>query len=335
MRYLRLVLDLVQYYSYLRLDHGHDIRKDQETYPGQLTIIAQTLGDQPDYVANVISWLAGDPGAILIVTVAEKLEKVRAMIEPLGDPRIRVSSVKQASAREQLSEGIRRTTTPFLIVIDDDVSLSPQTLQQIAVALSDPVVGGVTTIQQVCPSNGRFLTTWESFGALNLVRRNILHSFLAYFANGHVLNLSGRTSAYRTKILQREEFYFALQNDYWRGRHHIRTGDDNFLTSWVVQRGWQTRFINDQNALITTTVAADSAYYKQVLRWSRDTARGYLRDSSFAVLSGDASFRFYCFMKILANYASDLAVIVDVGILVIVTVFRGYDADDYGRPPQL
>lgn len=269
------------------------------------------------------------------MTVAEKLEKVRTMLGSLGDPRIRVYSVQRANAREQASEGIRRTTTPFLVVVDDDVRFSPQTLQQLAAALSDPVVGGVTTIQQVCPSSGRFLTTWESFGALNLVRRNILHAFVAYFANGHVLNLSGRTTAYRTKIFQRQEFYSAFQNDHWRGLHHLRTGDDNFLTSWVVQRGWQTRFVNDRNALITTTVEADSTYLKQLLRWSRDTGRGYLRDSRFAVRSGDASFRFYCFMKILANYASDLAVTLDAAILLVVTVLRGHGAADYGQTLRL
>ncbi|KAI4195846.1 MAG: hypothetical protein LQ346_003337 [Caloplaca aetnensis] len=326
---------MVEYYGFLQLGHDQDTQRKQECRPDQCTIISLTLGDQPDHVANVKSWLACGPGAVLVVTIAEKLEKVRVMLDSLGDPRIRVYSVRQASAREQVSEGIRRTTTPFLVVVDDDVRWSMQTLQQLAVALSDRVVGGVTTVQQVCPSSGRFLTTWESFGALNLVRRNVLHAFVAYFANGHVLNLSGRTSAYRTRIFQCPEFHSAFRNDYWRGRHHLRTGDDNFLTSWVVQRGWQTRFVNDPNALITTTVGADSTYLKQLLRWSRDTARGYLRDTRFALSSCNASFLFYCFMKTLANYASDLAVILDVGLLLVVTMSRGSDAVGGGRPTQM
>ncbi|KAL8963645.1 MAG: hypothetical protein Q9193_000114 [Seirophora villosa] len=329
------MLDLVQYYGYLRLHCSQDPRRTKGSRPDQITIVSWTLGDQSDYMLNVRSWLACGSGAVIIVTVAEKHDKVRAMMETLGDPRIRVYAVERADARKQASEGIRRTTTPFLAVIDDDVRVSPELLQQLAVALSDPVVGGVTTMQKVSPGTGRFLTTWESFGALNLVRRNILHSFVAYFANGHVLNLSGRTTAYRSKILQHEEFYSAFQNDYWRGRHRLRTGDDNFLTSWVVQRGWQTRFVNDQNALITTTVEGDSAYLKQLLRWSRDTARAYLRDTSFAIRRGDASFRLYCFLKVLANYASDLAVAVDVSLLLIVTIFRGYGAVDSAQPPQL
>ncbi|KAL8833095.1 MAG: hypothetical protein Q9170_004504 [Blastenia crenularia] len=335
LRYLRLMLDLVEFYGYVRLGHDHRAQGTEDHRPNQFTIISCTLGDQPDYTANVKSWLACDPAAIIIVTIAAKHDNVQTMVETLEDPRIRVYSVKLAGFRRQACEGIRRTTTPFLIVVDDDVRWSLHTLPKISMVFADPVVGGATTIQQVRPSSGHYLTTWESFGALNLVRRNILHSFLAYFVNGHVLNLSGRTTAYRTRILQHEEFYSLFQNDYWRGRHHLRTGDDNFLTSWVVQRGWQTRFVNSQSALITTTVEANSSYLKQLVRWSRDTARGYLRDLRFAVWKGDASFRIYCLMKILANYTSDVAVTVEVGILLVVTILRGLEAAEYGLPPQM
>ncbi|KAL8731038.1 MAG: hypothetical protein Q9166_003689 [cf. Caloplaca sp. 2 TL-2023] len=333
-RYLRLLLDLVQYHGYLCLRNNQGIQRTQIPPQDDFTIISWTLGDQVDYMANIRSWLACDPGAIIIVTIAEKLEKVRTLIETLGDQRIQVYSVKEANARKQAVEGIRRTTTSCLVFVDDDVRWSSHTLHQMALAFSDPVVGGVNTMQQVCPSGSSF-TIWESSGALNLVRRNILHSFVAYYTNGHVLNLSGRTTAYRTKLLQREDFYYTFLNDYWRGRHHLRTGDDNFFTSWIVQRGWQTRFMNDKNALIITTVNPDSSYLRQLLRWSRDTARGYLRDLRFAIHSGDASFRFYCLMKILANYTSDMAIAFEVGLLTVVSIWRSVGGNGYSHYPHM
>lgn len=242
--------------------------------------------------------------------------------------------MKDASYRNSASECIRKTKTPFHVLVDDDVRWSPKTLQRIAIAMSDPAVGGVNTIQRVCPSGSRF-TVWEMFGALNLVRRNILHSFVAYFADGHILNLSGRTAAYRTSIVQCEEFYTAFLNDYWRGRYHIRTGDDNFATSWVVQRGWKTRLVNDSDALIITTVNADKTYLKQLMRWSRDTARSYLRDAIFAIGHGNGSFRVYCVLKIVANYASDLALAIEVAMLLSLTALRGYPTNVNGETIQL
>ncbi|KAL8713803.1 MAG: hypothetical protein Q9225_006713 [Loekoesia sp. 1 TL-2023] len=333
-RYIRLVFDLLQFYGYLRLRNVQASPRTKLTTRDGFTIVSWTLGDQPNYAANIRSWLSCDPGAIIIVTIDEKLATVRTLIETLEDQRIRLYSIKEANVRNQASEGIRRTTTPFIVFVDDDVEWSLHTLHHISIAMSDPVVGGANTMKRVCPS-GRSFTIWESFGALNLVRRNILHSFMAYFSHGHVLNLSGATAAYRTKVLQQEEFYSAFKNDCWRGRYRIRTGDDNFLTSWVVQKGWQTRFINDPKALVKTTVNSDSTYLKQLLRWSRDTARGYLRDLRFAIKSGDTSFRFYCSLKILANYTSDLAVAFETGILLLVTIFRGCGAIDHDHSSQM
>ena len=85
------------------------------------------------------------------------------------------------------------------------------------------------TMQKVRPVNGVRFTVWESVGALNLVRRNIIHSSLAYWNNGQVLNLSGRLYIYKTKISENDEFYHVLKNDLWLDKYPIRTGDDSFM----------------------------------------------------------------------------------------------------------
>lgn len=46
-------------------------------------------------------------------------------------------------------------------------------LQHLATGFGDASVGGITTAQQLVPQGAQF-TSWESFGALDLVRRNIL-----------------------------------------------------------------------------------------------------------------------------------------------------------------
>ena len=109
-------------------------------------------------------------------------------------------------------------STDIVVFADDRTYWSPDTLSGLLGALDDPKVGGVNTIQNListcrCPC---LLNTWESFGALNLTHRNILHVFLAYFNNGQVLNLSGQTVAYKTKIPKSEWFTAAILNDFYK-----------------------------------------------------------------------------------------------------------------------
>ena len=312
----------MQYYAYFQLDPERIDPNGQTPGPSDFTVISVTLGAQRDYVTNVQSWLTEDLAAVVVVTIDETFPRLKALMDSVADPRIHVYSVKSVpgiSWRPGACEGIRRTKSPYLVFVDDDVMWGSRTLKYIASAFGDPDVGGVNTMQEVHP-NGIEFTTWETFGALNLVRRNILHSFLAYFRDGHVLNLSGRTAGYRKEVLQREDFYFALMNEYWRGRSRITTGDDNFLTSWVVRRGWKTRFLNKREAMIATSVNDDASYLGQLMRWSRDTARNYLRDLNFAISTRRRSYLIYCVLKILANYTSDLAVVTEIAILLIITV---------------
>lgn len=333
-----MLFDLIQYYSYLRLDPAQNDRRGPVPSASDFTIISVTLGAQRDYITNVQSWLVGNIAAVFLITIDELLPQVQAITDSLVDPRIHVFSVDSMPGvnwRPGAIEGIRRTNTPYLVFVDDDVTWGSRTLEYIAFAFANPDVGGVNTIQEVHP-NGLHFTTWETFGALNLVRRNILHSFLAYFRDGDVLNLSGRTAAYRTEVLQREELYLALMNEYWRGRYRITTGDDNFLTSWVVRRGWKTRLLNQKEAIITTSMNDDASYLKQLLRWSRDTARNYLNDFRFAVTMRRMSLLIYCVFKTVANYTSDLAVVMEIGILLIITASgRKYTKTDIVDHRQL
>lgn len=314
----------MQYCAYFRLDPAQNGTIGPIPPPSDFTVISVTLGAQRDFVTNVQSWLAGNLANVIIVTIDETFPQLQALMDTVADPRIHVYSVESVPGinwRPAACEGIRRTTTPYLVFVDDDVIWGSRTLEHIAYAFANPDVGGVNTMQEVHPNDLQF-TIWESFGALNLVRRNILHSFLAYFRDGDVLNLSGRTAGYRTKVLQREEFYFALLNEYWRRRNLITTGDDNFLTSWVVQQGWKTRFLNQKEAVVTTSMNDDASYLKQLMRWSRDTARSYLRDFGFAIKTRRMSFLIYCVLKIIANYSSDLAVFAEIGILLVITASR-------------
>lgn len=256
-----------------------------------------------------------------MITIESAAPRIRALLREIDDDRIVLLTVVNPDIRQQLSIGIQNTNTKLVVLVDDDSKWSKKTLEYLTASFTDPVVGGANTMQMV---HGRYrvLTLWESYGALNLVRRNVLHSYVAFFNSGQVLNLSGRTVAYRTSILQNEEFFTAFLNDYWRGKYLLRTGDDSFITSWIVRRGWKTSFLNQPDAIITTTVNDDFTYLKQVLRWSRDTARHYLRDALFAIRTGRSDMYVRSALNWTANYATDFAVFGEVVFLAIVSLCR-------------
>jgi cellulose synthase/poly-beta-1,6-N-acetylglucosamine synthase-like glycosyltransferase len=286
-----------------------------------VTVISATLGDEKNYVNTVRSWLKCNPKAINIVTVEKAVSRVKALVKKIDDNRVTLYAVESPDIRRQLTVGIQHTFTKLVVLVDDDSKWSPQTLSYLTSAFAESSIGGANTMQYVRPRSKDF-TMWESFGALNLVRRNILHSALAYFNNGQVLNLSGRTVAYRTSIIKNDEFFHAFLNDFWRGRHLIRTGDDSFITSWIIRHGWDTAFLNQPNSAIFTTVNDDLTYLKQVLRWSRDTARHYLRDLGFAFKANERRFYTRSFLNWISNYATDFAVLGELHFLFAVFILK-------------
>jgi cellulose synthase/poly-beta-1,6-N-acetylglucosamine synthase-like glycosyltransferase len=317
-RYIHLLLDISQYVGYLKL--RFPIPSGPPPMPhSDVTAISATLGEEENYAETLQSWLKCNPRAINIVTVERAASRMKELVKNIDDNRIVLHVVEKPDIRKQLVKGIQNTTTKLVVLVDDDSQWSPQTLTHLSSAFENPSVGGANTMQYVRPRS-KCLTIWESFGALNLVRRNILHSAVAYFNNGQVLNLSGRTAAYRTEILKDDVFIRAFLNDYWRGKYLIRTGDDSFITSWITHRGWNTAFLNQPNSVIITTVNDDATYLNQVLRWSRDTARHYIRDLGFAFKTSEPRFYIRSILNWTSNYTTDFLVFAELVFLCIVTI---------------
>ena len=51
------------------------------------------------------------------------------------------------------------------------------------------------------------------------------------------------------------------------------SGDDKFMTRWVVKRGWKMRMQLSPECTLATTFKADGKFFKQILRWTRNTWR--------------------------------------------------------------
>lgn len=281
-----------------------------------VTVLICTTGHEPRLVPALRKWLETRPAAIILASIDPARTKLQSDMRAIDSPLIHLYTVPYASYREQMIKGLQHVRTELFVITDDHAFASSQVLQHLATCFSvDDKVGGVTIVRKISPRNGEYLTTWESFGALNQVRRRILHAALAYFHDGQVLNLAGGFTGVRTSILQSERYYKALLEETWLGRHKITTGEDNTTTRYIVHDGWNTAFLNSDEASVCSGVCADSKYIREVKRWSRDTARSYVKDVHFAVKSTRMKAYIYSFLNLVANYATDFAIITEVMFL--------------------
>jgi cellulose synthase/poly-beta-1,6-N-acetylglucosamine synthase-like glycosyltransferase len=316
------VLVIVEFWGYLRLEPVQNIDTPSVLKRrSDVTVVAVTLGTEPQYVDVIRGWLRADPKAIVITTIDAQLPSIKALVQSIGDARISVYSVKTPSNRRQYYQSISRVETPFFVIADDRSRWGISTLDDILSPFQDPQVGGVTGMQVVKPRNSQKLGLWESFGALNLMRRNVQHSALTFFNNGQVLNLSGRLSAFRTSIFKDPRFQDHFLNDVWLGRFPITTGDDNALTTWVVRKGWGTWFQNSPGVTIAGGVCPDRLYAKQLLRWLRDTTRSYLRDLAFALETGQRKLLLRAALNLIVYFITDAATVLELGFFISLSVF--------------
>lgn len=240
-----------------------------------VTIIVPTIDAGEEFKEAAHSWLVGKPKEIIIITE----EKMRGPLQDLAnavDPeRIRVLTVPFANKRLQMSHGIKNTTTDIIFFADDDAIWPPTLLPSVLACFEDQKVGGVGTSQRVQPVGAR-MTVWEVLAAFRLTIRNIEIASSTHI-DGGLPCLSGRTAAYRTVILKDPEFLHGFTHDYWLGKYHLNSGDDKFLTRWMVTHGWSTYVQCCKEAELLSTMKPNWRFLKQVLRWTRNTWRSDLR----------------------------------------------------------
>jgi len=240
-----------------------------------VTIIVPTIDAGEEFKEAAHSWLAGKPKEILIVTEEKMREPLQALADSVDPARIRVLTVPYANKRLQMAHGIRHTRTDIIVFADDDAIWPPTLLPCVLACFEDQRVGGVGTSQRVKPVGAR-MTIWEILAAFRLSIRNF-EIAASMHIDGGLSCLSGRTAAYRTVILKDPEFLHGFTHDYWLGKYQLNSGDDKFLTRWMVSHGWATYVQCCKEAELLSTMKPNWRFLKQVLRWTRNTWRSDMR----------------------------------------------------------
>ncbi|KAG0050610.1 hypothetical protein BGZ83_004614 [Gryganskiella cystojenkinii] len=271
-RYLWFIIKLLAYFFYRPM-----MPKENPTYRPEydVTIIVPTIDAGEEFKEAAHSWLVNNPKEIIIITETKMRDALQELADSVDPTRIRVLTVPKANKRLQMVEGIRNTTSEIIVFADDDAIWQPTTLDYILACFEDPNMGGVGTSQTV-KSVGRYQTVWEVLAGFRLTIRNIEIAASTHI-DGGVCCLSGRTAAYRTCILQDPAFQYEFTHDFWLGKYPLNSGDDKFLTRWMVYHGWNTYVQICKEAELLSTFKNNWRFVKQVLRWTRNTWRSDFR----------------------------------------------------------
>jgi cellulose synthase/poly-beta-1,6-N-acetylglucosamine synthase-like glycosyltransferase len=280
-RYFRFVIHLVGYYFLYR---PSPVSRHPSMTERSCTVIVPTCTpEDPAFLKCIDSIAQNFPKAIHIVTVGKHSEdliwlSIDAFVK--GYPRIRfmVSHTNQANKRQQVAVAVKSARTPLTVLCDDHVIWPSARFLRYAVAPfeEDPQIGGVGTKKRVTrrKDTGLFEGFWNVMGGLYLQRHNFEHA-ASNAVDGGVAVISGRTSLYRTHILQdpevldeylNEMFFFGLFGP-------LAADDDNYLTRMLVQRGWKIKFQHTEEALILCDIGEYPKFITQCHRWARTTFR--------------------------------------------------------------
>lgn len=271
-RYLWFTIKLLAWFFYRPM-----MPKANPTYRPEydVTIIVPTIDAGEEFKEAAHSWLVNNPKEIIIITETKMKDALQELANSVDPTRIRVLTVPKANKRLQMVEGIRNTTSEIIVFADDDAIWQPTCLEYILACFEDPNMGGVGTSQTV-KSVGRYQTVWEVLAGFRLTIRNIEIAASTHI-DGGVCCLSGRTAAYRTCILQDPRFQYEFTHDFWLGKYPLNSGDDKFLTRWMVYHGWNTYIQVCKEAELFSTFKNNWRFIKQVLRWTRNTWRSDFR----------------------------------------------------------
>jgi hyaluronan synthase len=246
-------------------------RPIQNDYDTTATIVTPVYNEDPVLFRKAIeSWLANEPDRIIAVIDVTDTTCMEIAAEY---PQIDVIPIDIPGKRAALAVGVDATTTDIVVLVDSDVIWEPDVLKKVKMPFVDPKIGGVGTRQNMYPSDGQRATLWERLADIYLDIRYADEVPATTRWGRAVSCLSGRTAAYRTKLLQslREPF---LNETFWGT--HCMSGDDKRYTCLVLQNGYHTW--NQLNAQVYSTFKPDfKGFQKQRIRWSRNSFRSDLR----------------------------------------------------------
>jgi cellulose synthase/poly-beta-1,6-N-acetylglucosamine synthase-like glycosyltransferase len=239
-------------------------------YTSTTSVVVPSFREDPDILSRCLdSWLAENPTEIIVVPDLEDAEVIRRLrLRAEADPRLVVLPFAHTGKRSALGAGIRQAHAEILVLTDSDTSWQSGLLAAVQAPFRDPKVGGVGTRQNVYMPKS---SVWRR-AADWMIDVRYLDYVRAQSRAGAVACLSGRTVAYRRSAVM--PVLEHLEDEFFLGKRCI-SGDDGRLTWLVLASGYKTVYQSNARAL-SMFPDRGRAFFKQRLRWSRNSYRCYL-----------------------------------------------------------
>ncbi|GAB1824214.1 glycosyltransferase family 2 protein [Herbidospora sp. RD11066] len=237
-------------------------------YRASVSVVVPSFREDAEILVRCLeSWLSQNPGEVIIVVDIADTE-CHAKLREVNDPRLRVLIYEHSGKRSALGVGIRAARGDIVVFADSDTWWEPGLLDAVQMPFEDPQVGGVGTQQNVFQ---RTTSVWRRIADW-LVNLRYYDYVPAMGSRGGVACLSGRTAAYRRSAILPVVHH--LENEFFLGRRCI-AGDDGRLTWLVLASGYKTVHQSSARA-ISMFPSSFRAFFKQRIRWSRNSYRCYL-----------------------------------------------------------
>ncbi|HEY0815704.1 MAG TPA: glycosyltransferase [Pseudonocardia sp.] len=215
--------------------------------------------------AAIESWLANRVAEVILVIDASD---ARCQEIATHYP-VTVLVTDVPGKRDALRKGWNAASTPIVALVDSDTIWASNVAAEVCKPFADPRIGGVGTRQSVYGTKGFLARITDMFLDHRYFDENASQSFL-----GRAVScLSGRTAVYRRDLLMDIERDF-MHETFWGVP--CLSGDDKRLTTLVLERGYLT-YMQRTAEVWSTFPNTWRIFFKQRLRWARNTWRSDLR----------------------------------------------------------
>jgi cellulose synthase/poly-beta-1,6-N-acetylglucosamine synthase-like glycosyltransferase len=191
-----------------------------------------------------------------------------------------------ANKRQQMLIGIQKATGEFIFFADDDVFWPPTVIDHLLAGFESAadvgVVGGFSRVrgQHTEATVARF-NGWQVLAARRLSQYK-LKCMASFRLDGGAPNISARTVAYRTAIVQEPAFQRGFADEAWLGKCKLNAGGGQFMVRWVLEHGWKARYQSAPEAEVESAAEPSANFIQQWLRWQRTAQRSHLKSLLFS-----------------------------------------------------
>ena len=281
-RYLRTVVSIFTWITF----KPKPIAEKPKFETKDVTVVVPTTFRSPGELVKCLKAIDRClPAEIFVVTSQANGELVRTCCMLNSEKRFKVFGVDKLNKRSQMLKALKEVDTEIVFADDDVIWSSHRYLDYLLAIFEDDKVGAGGTRQRVCRNK---MNCWNFLGICYLERR-VWNNGTTNAIDGSISTLSGRTAAYRTKILKTKEFMHYFTEDCWLGRR-LNSDDDKCLTRYVYAHSWDIALQFDPRAIIETTLEEDPKYIYQCIRWARAHWRG-----NFTVITNETYWRSWRF----------------------------------------